>query len=57
MHTLQHLDGTVNSLLDTMDLIQSKLRSEKSFPLTPTTNLHYTECTSFPQKLMEEDSV
>lgn len=57
MHTLQGLDGTVNSLLDTMDLIQSKLRSKKSFPLTPTANLHYTECTLFPQKLMEEDAV
>lgn len=57
MHTLQGLDGTVNSLLDTMDLIQSKLRSKKSFPLTPTANLHYTECTLFPPKLMEEDAV
>lgn len=57
MHTLQGLDGTVNSLLDTMDLIQSKLRSKKSFLLAPIANLHYTECTLFPQKLMEEDSV
>lgn len=55
MHTLQGLDGTVNSLLDTMDPVQSKLRSKKSFLLTPMPNLHYTECTLFPQKLTEED--
>lgn len=57
MHTLQGLDGIINSLLDTMDLVQSKLRSKKSFPLTPMLNLHYTECTSCPQKLMEENGV
>ena len=57
MHSLQGSDGTVNSLLDTMDLVQSKLRSKKSLPLTPMPNLHYTECTLFPQKLMEEDGV
>lgn len=57
MHTLQGLDGTINSLLDTVDLVQSKLRSKKSFPLTPMPNLHYTEHTLFPQKLIEEDGV
>lgn len=54
MHTLKGLGGTINSLLDTMDPVQSKLRSKKIIPLTPVPNLHYPECTLFPQKLMED---
>lgn len=54
MHTLKGLGGTINSLLGSMGPVQSKLRSKKSFPLTPVPNLHYTECTLFPGKLMED---
>lgn len=34
--------------------VQNKLRSKKSFPLTPVPKLHYSECTLLPQKLMED---
>lgn len=54
MHTLKGLGGTINSLLDNMDHVQNKLRSKKSFPLTPVPKLHYSECTLLPQKLMED---